>query len=469
MDQFSLGNGNILLIFVIALLLIILESKRIVFGVVATILYVVLYNFMFLAPKLSFKIEDSSYIFTVIIFIIVSFLIGIITKDFHQQKSIVKEKNTKVNALYKASQAFSKSTKMNEIGQVFLDTIEVSLQLEAVLVMEHQNKLRTYHHEFTFDLKKYEEVIDFVFKTGNHIGKETPYYDHLHVQIFPISIGEKTRGVLILNCAENLPTNEDTKMIKILTNLLSIVVYQETGVRESDSKIAQTQKRYKNILQRSVTYDLDKPIQQILTQADYLLANYDELGKDKVLEMILHIYRMASQSTLFIDNFTIFSKIQNNELSLQNKDLNLHEVLQESIDYMDKSKSKHKIIMRKEKQEIHLKSDETLLKQVLCNLLSNATQHTKENAEVFVGYSINDEYVTITISDNGGGIDEKNIVRIFDEYLSIKSNKESAPRGAGLGLAVSKRIVKLMQGTITGYNNDRKGATFEIKLPVQKK
>ena len=107
--------------------------------------------------------------------------------------------------------------------------------------------------------------------------------------------------------------------------------------------------------------------------------------------------------------------------------------------------------------------------QVIINILNNAkeafTKSTKENRFIHVRIKDNVDFIVTTICDNGGGIDDKIIKKIFEPYFSTKDKLT----GTGLGLHISKTIIeKHMNGIISVRNTDE-GACFELNIPKQLK
>lgn len=107
--------------------------------------------------------------------------------------------------------------------------------------------------------------------------------------------------------------------------------------------------------------------------------------------------------------------------------------------------------------------DKNKIKQVIINLIKNAVEAFDESQEgiVLVNLKREKKWITIEVLDNGCGIDEENLQKIFEEGISI--NKKC---GSGLGLSISKKIIESHRGEIKVNSIPRKGTTFFIKLPI---
>ncbi len=110
-----------------------------------------------------------------------------------------------------------------------------------------------------------------------------------------------------------------------------------------------------------------------------------------------------------------------------------------------------------------------LIIQILVNLIDNSFKHSNPNSTVTLAIKDSPKDIRFEISDNDGGIKEKDLNKIFDNFYSANDQISDKKRGIGLGLAICKAIVNAHSGTIKGYNNDKGGATFVFTLPKGEK
>ena len=110
-------------------------------------------------------------------------------------------------------------------------------------------------------------------------------------------------------------------------------------------------------------------------------------------------------------------------------------------------------------------ADKAKLARVVRNLVSNAIKFT-EAGSVTVSSALADGHmVAIAISDTGIGIAPENLERIFGEFAQLRSSSEDERRGWGLGLAICRRLVGMMGGTISVESVLNRGSTFIVRLP----
>jgi two-component system, OmpR family, sensor kinase len=112
-----------------------------------------------------------------------------------------------------------------------------------------------------------------------------------------------------------------------------------------------------------------------------------------------------------------------------------------------------------------VKGDPDLLDQALANMVRNAVAHTAEGGRLALSCILRDGMVELSVTDDGPGIPPAELARIFDRFYRARTPRQSDTGGAGLGLAISKRLVDLHGGTMRAENVEPHGARFTISLP----
>ena len=116
--------------------------------------------------------------------------------------------------------------------------------------------------------------------------------------------------------------------------------------------------------------------------------------------------------------------------------------------------------------DLWIEGDPDLLDQVLINLTRNAIAHTTEGGSIVFSCSTRQDRVVLVIADDGPGIPPDDLERVFDRFYRAPAARREGTSGAGLGLAITRRIVELHGGTVAATNVDPHGARFTIELPA---
>jgi signal transduction histidine kinase len=117
----------------------------------------------------------------------------------------------------------------------------------------------------------------------------------------------------------------------------------------------------------------------------------------------------------------------------------------------------------------HLYGDDFQIQRALTNLISNAIKYSPENSQIkIITNQTENNYVLITVQDSGGGVSPDKLPYIFDKYYRL-IQKSDKSKGYGLGLFITKKIVKNHGGEIWAENNENGGLSIHFTLPLQQK
>jgi two-component system sensor histidine kinase HydH len=138
-------------------------------------------------------------------------------------------------------------------------------------------------------------------------------------------------------------------------------------------------------------------------------------------------------------------------------------ILNGSIDLATHAIGDKAVILRKQipRDLPALECDPEQLQQVLINLLINAIEATADGGEVVISARQQNDEILIELRDNGCGVFPEDLEKMFDPFFTTKEH------GTGLGLSVAHQIVSQHRGILIAENNERKGMTFTIRLPLR--
>lgn len=146
------------------------------------------------------------------------------------------------------------------------------------------------------------------------------------------------------------------------------------------------------------------------------------------------------------------------------------DILAHSLKKIEPIAQKKNIVIKKEIQNGEILCDPQGLEQVMTILLDNAVKYSPENSVVQIMTAYPDSVVTITVVDQGPGIEANDLPHIFDRfYRADKSRSKENVSGYGLGLSIAKKIVDAHNGSIAVTQTSNTGTTFTVKLPLKSK
>ena len=177
-----------------------------------------------------------------------------------------------------------------------------------------------------------------------------------------------------------------------------------------------------------------------------------------------------------INNLLDITKIELEKTTKENNKINIKELLEKIITALEtlsnENNCRFKIIIQKELTFIY--SDETKLKQIIINIVTNAMRYSKKEGNIIIKVKKEKEKdkILISIKDNGIGIEEEKQKLIFDAFKQIDQGDTKAitQHGSGLGLYITNKLVELLNGTISIKSPGKNyGTTVDVLIPINKK
>jgi signal transduction histidine kinase/iron only hydrogenase large subunit-like protein len=212
-------------------------------------------------------------------------------------------------------------------------------------------------------------------------------------------------------------------------------------------------------LSAGIAHELNNPLGVVLMYSNILLDEIDQ--KQHLWEDISIIAHEANRCKKIVSGLLNFAR--QNKLNLNSADS--VELVEQCIKLTDVPKNiEIEIIDNIQNPELHIDRDQII--QVLNNLIGNAFTAMNNNGKLTIIIDGDDDVVTIKVKDNGSGITEDNLTKVFQPFFTTKT----MGKGTGLGLAVSYGIIKMHKGTITVESNanpdkGQTGTIFTIMLP----
>ncbi|HVE59355.1 MAG TPA: CHASE domain-containing protein [Pyrinomonadaceae bacterium] len=253
-------------------------------------------------------------------------------------------------------------------------------------------------------------------------------------------------------------------------NVLTESEQQIQGLLEKEQaarRIAETANATKDEFISVVSHELRTPLNAIAGWTRILKsADLSVNTKDLALQKIEKNLRLQ---TNLVEDLLSYSQLVSSKENLEKKEVDCSEIFESVFQEFEPIAVKKGITLTKDNQlnGQKLLGDAEKLKIVIINLFSNALKFTPSNGNIKTRIGKIENWIEIVIEDSGSGISPEFLPHIFDRFSQYDTSTTRKFGGLGLGLAVSKHIVKLHNGTIEAKSEgEGKGSTFSVKIPV---
>ena len=216
-----------------------------------------------------------------------------------------------------------------------------------------------------------------------------------------------------------------------------------------------------------VSHELKTPITSIMGYSDTLLeCEYDKETQDKFLNVISS---EAKRMAKLVTDLLVLSRYDNNKVKREITEFDLGDLVkkcQEKVQ-LEINKKGHEVECFVTANVPPVKADRDGIERVVLNILTNSIKYTPDNGniKIYVGFVYNDAYIKVI--DNGIGIPEEDLNRIFERFYRVDKARTREMGGTGLGLSIAKEILDQNKGSIDIKSEKGKGTEVVIRIPTK--
>jgi two-component system NtrC family sensor kinase len=220
----------------------------------------------------------------------------------------------------------------------------------------------------------------------------------------------------------------------------------------------------------SMSHELRTPLNAIIGLTEMMVTNAARFGTEKALEPLRRVNAAGTHLLSLINEVLDLSKIEAGKLELNPESIDLTRLIDEVVGTAGQlaEKNKNRLIVDAQENVGALTADSMRLKQILLNLLSNACKFTKDGEVALRVRKVADgrDWVELAVADTGIGLTAEQQAKLFQEFTQADSLTARRYGGTGLGLALSRKLARMMGGDVTVTSEPGKGSVFTVRLPV---
>ncbi len=210
----------------------------------------------------------------------------------------------------------------------------------------------------------------------------------------------------------------------------------------------------------NVSHEIKTPLSVIQNYAKTL--KNDKLDKETKEKYLSVLITASNKLSNLVSNILKLNKLEHQTLLPDNKDVNIGELLRENILQYENLFERKEIKLSCDIEDIDFIIDPSFLEIIYNNLISNAIKFTEPKGKISITLKNHDNHAVFSVKDTGLGISKDVGAHIFEKFYQGDTSHSS--EGNGLGLALVKKVIDIIGGTITVQSEEKKGSTFTVKL-----
>ncbi len=246
----------------------------------------------------------------------------------------------------------------------------------------------------------------------------------------------------------------------MLAHAKSQVIKQAEEIR----KINRTKDRLYSV----IAHDIKSPFANISMLISTLAEGYLESGSEEYTEILQNINNSTQETYALLINLLQWTRSQTGDLELSLEEIPVEGLIATTISLMEQQAAKKQIALTQNiESNLTISADQNMIKSVLQNLIGNAIKFTNPGGRISVNAYQQKNSIYIEVEDNGIGIPEKNLQKLFVDEGQVTTRGTNDEKGSGLGLLLVKEFIQRHNGTINVASKEGEGTSFTLSFPVQ--
>lgn len=430
-------EATIVILYLLAVLIIAQTTTHHIYGILASVLSVLLFNFFFTEPLYSFSTHQPDYIFTFFVMLASSLFSSTLTSRLKLANTTAEKRAQQLELIDKINQVFTRHAP-SELSDDLVDLLEQHFHASVKLLIG---------------------------EAGQSIVPSLHDHDDPSLTIIEtLRVADQSYGSLMVTSA--IPMSSDSRRFcSSLAVLIAQNLERQALVHQAtESEIEMREQRLKNNLLSAISHDLRTPLATIMGSAETLAESDALLNTGDRLLLLKTIQEDARWLIDSVENILSLMRVDE-KLTLNIEKESVEELIGDVVAHVVGYAKQH-IRLSLPKENLIYPMDIRLMEKVLINLVNNAIYYAPLDSEITLSAYTKNDTLVFDVADEGPGIPDELKTRVFNRFMTTPPVGEKR-KGLGLGLAICKAIVEAHHGRIFIKDNDPKGTIVRCVFPLE--
>ena len=465
-----IGEANIGILYILAVIFSALRwGRRVV--IIGAVSSAVLFGVFFVPADRSYIVDELWYSITLIGLLAVGLVAGILTVIAKEETRAARRREAQTAALYDFTKSLAEASTLDQMLEAIARHIPGTFGRSIVILLPCTEGLSVRFRSAELRLDSGElAAAARAFEAGEETGCGTGVFAHAMIRFYPLKTYQGVVGVLGIledGSKELLAPDQRQLLGTFLHQAAQAVTRANLAEQAWRSEMLQEKDKFQKALLNSISHNLRTPITSVLGVLNSLLedeALFDAATREQLL---VTAQDEAIKLNRLVQNLLDMSRLEGGTIGVKAEPCDAHDVIIAAIEQaVDRARRRRvSVVIQPDLPLVPM--DQVLIVQVLVNLIDNALNYSTPDTAVEIEALTVDHELLIRVADQGSGIPEPDLERVFDKFF--RGSPRQAPRGAGLGLSICKGFVDAHGGRIWAGRRLQGGTEVAFALPLDGK
>ncbi len=462
----GITESSIVLLYLLSVVIASVMTDRAT-GIGASLIAVVLFNFLFTEPRFTFVVSDPQYLVTFPVMLTVAVISSELTARIRRQAKEAEHRELLTNHLYESSRSLLGARGQEDVLRAAVGHLSGLTDRPVLCIVDDgPASLRFYGIDgFTHDERLVLPVREVLGQPDAGRAVLVNVGDTSFVLAPVVARGRTLAVIAVDTAADGLPQATSEPIRALAVQLALALDREEMSRREQNARIEVERERLRSDLLQSISHDLRSPLAAIVGSASTLVSE-QTLSAVTRDDLACSIRDDARWLTGLVENLLSLTRAEERAVRFRGSVEVFDDVLAAALRRVERIHETHRVAVDVADEPVLVRMDCGLIEQLIINLLENVIQHTPAGTAVRLSIDRQGHDVVLVVEDDGPGLSEAALTHAFERFYTERLIPDSR-RGMGLGLAICRSIAEAHSGTIAVSNGPGGGARFEVRLPVE--
>lgn len=440
-------------------------------AVVASILGVLVFDFVFVSPHFTFAVDDAEYILTFLTLFLVGVIISQLAAQAGEQANAARQREQDNATLYALSRDLAEAANADDILQALKTNAALMFGRRVTILMPQGagRLLALIPSDDIFLDENERAVATWAFEHQQPAGRDTDTLPASKMRFLPLRTARGTLGVIGVAASESQThmTSLQRRLFDTFASLAGTALERTQLADESQqAQVIKATEDLQNALLNSISHDLRTPLVSItgaLTSLQEDGAALDGRTREALIE---NARQETERLNRLVGNLLDMTRLEAGAMRLQLQPSDMQDAIGSALEQLGWRLGGRNVRVDVADDVPLVPMDFSLIVQVLVNLIDNALKYSPRETPIEIRVRAQPGQIQVQVMDRGVGIPSQDLPRVFDKFYRVQQPEMVS--GTGMGLAIGKGIVEAHGGRMTAENRLGGGGLLTFTLPIQK-